>query len=157
MLSDSPNFSDISIILLVIWNLFLSIYVYQAVAKYKKLTKGTNNRNLEQVVIKLIDNVESVKSHVSQVAQNLIEFQKKSIQYLQKVSVLRFNPFEDSGGDQSFAVAVLDGEGNGFIVSSLHSRSGTRVYAKEIKNGKSQSHALTREEKEALDKALKRK
>jgi hypothetical protein len=72
---------------------------------------------------------------------------------LQKVGVVRFNPFQDSGGDQSFAIALLDRAGTGIVVSSLHGRSGTRIFAKEIANGQS-THSLSDEEQQAIRAAL---
>ena len=51
---------------------------------------------------------------------------------LQRVGLVRYNPFEETGGNQSFALALLDAEGDGWVLSSLHARSGTRVYAKAI-------------------------
>lgn len=72
---------------------------------------------------------------------------------IQRVGLVRFNPFEDTGGNQSFAVALLDGAGAGIVVSSLHSRTGTRVYAKAIVDGRSDG-ALSEEESEALRRAL---
>ncbi len=152
-----PNIYIILLTTIAIWNFALSVYIFRAGQRYKKLTQGTNNRNLEQIIAKLIEKYETNTSGISQISQNLIEFQKRSMGFMQKVGILRFNPFEESGGDQSFAIAILDGEGSGFIISSLHSRSGTRIYAKEIKSGKSTSHSLTKEEKEALEKALRRK
>ena len=53
--------------------------------------------------------------------------------HMQRVGFLRFNPFRDAGGDQSFALALADSEGNGFVVSSLHSRDVTRVYGKPLR------------------------
>ena len=72
---------------------------------------------------------------------------------IQRVGLVRFNPFEDTGGNQSFAVALTDAGGNGVVVSSLHSRTGTRVYAKAISEGRSDG-ALSAEETEALRLAL---
>lgn len=72
---------------------------------------------------------------------------------LQRVGVVRFNPFQDSGGDQLFAIALLDDAGNGIIVSSLHGRSGTRIFAKQVANGTS-THALSDEEQQAIRAAL---
>jgi hypothetical protein len=72
---------------------------------------------------------------------------------IQRVGLVRFNPFEDTGGNQSFAVALTDAGGNGIVVSSLHSRTGTRVYAKAIAEGRSDA-ALSAEETEALRLAL---
>jgi hypothetical protein len=65
---------------------------------------------------------------------------------------VRFNPFEDTGGNQSFALALLDAEGNGWVLSSLHARSGTRVYAKAIREGRADG-ALSDEEAAAIKQA----
>ena len=70
-----------------------------------------------------------------------------------RLGLVRFNPFEDTGGNQSFALALLDSRGDGFVVSSLHARAGTRVYAKAITNGASEA-ALSDEETEALRQAV---
>ena len=72
---------------------------------------------------------------------------------LQRTGLVRFNPFEDTGGNQSFALALLDAQGSGIVVSSLHSRTGTRVYGKAITAGKAEA-ALSNEEGEALRLAL---
>jgi hypothetical protein len=71
----------------------------------------------------------------------------------QRVGLVRFNPFEDTGGNQSFAIALLDEGGDGFVLSSLHARAGTRVYAKTIAGGKAEA-SLSKEEQEALRLAL---
>ena len=72
---------------------------------------------------------------------------------VQKVGFLRFNPFQDTGGDNSFALALLDRENNGVIISSFYTREGVRIYAKQIENGASRS-ALSDEEKKVLDQAF---
>ena len=72
---------------------------------------------------------------------------------LQKVSMMRFNPFSDTGGDQSFAIALLDGQNNGIVLSGLYVKSGPMVYAKPIQQGASR-YALSREEQEVLEQAI---
>lgn len=72
---------------------------------------------------------------------------------LGRVGLVRFNPFEDTGGNQSFALALLDQHGDGLVMSSLHARAGTRVYGKAIAKGRSEA-ALSEEEAEALKLAL---
>ena len=69
------------------------------------------------------------------------------------MGVVRFNPFADTGGDQSFAIALLDAEGNGLVLSSLHSRADTRIFAKQVQAGRSR-HQLSDEEQDAIRKAL---
>jgi hypothetical protein len=73
----------------------------------------------------------------------------------QKISVVRFNPFEDTGGDQSFSLAVLDAHDSGYVLSSIHGRQGTRVYVKPIDFGKSK-YQLSAEEQQSLAQAAKR-
>jgi len=74
----------------------------------------------------------------------------------QKMSVVRFNPFNETGGSQSFVVALLNKENDGVILTALHARERTRVYTKEVINGKSVLE-LSAEEKNALVKAMKDK
>jgi hypothetical protein len=66
--------------------------------------------------------------------------------------LVRYNPFEETGGNQSFALALLDLDGNGWVLSSLHARSGTRVYAKAITAGRADA-ALSEEESAAIRQA----
>jgi len=73
----------------------------------------------------------------------------------QRLGLVRYNPFEDTGGNQSFVVALLDADGDGLILTSLHSRQATRMYAKPIRGGRSDA-TLSSEEVEALGIALGR-
>jgi hypothetical protein len=84
-------------------------------------------------------------------AQNALQgaLEASSQHALQRVGIVRFNPFQDSGGDQSFAIALLDQAGSGVILSSLHGRAETRIFAKEVTNGRSK-HALSDEEQQAI-------
>jgi len=71
-----------------------------------------------------------------------------------KINLIRFNPFDELGGDQSFILCLLDNTNSGVIITSLHNRDSTRVYAKAIKNGKSENLALSKEETKALIKTI---
>jgi len=157
MTQEQLNFIFVLLTMLIVWVVALTFLILKAAARYKKLTRSTGGQNLEEIVEKLLKRQEIGAGQISTLSGDFVSFQKHSSSFFQKASLLRFNPFEDSGGDQSFVIALLDGADNGFILSSLHSRSGTRIYAKDIKNGKSATYALTKEEKEALEKALRRK
>ena len=73
---------------------------------------------------------------------------------MQKVGILRFNPFADTGGDQSFVFAILDGNDTGIVLTSLHSRSTTRWYAKNVKKGKGVDFDLSQEEEKTIKTAV---
>ena len=85
----------------------------------------------------------------------LINQLKKLDHYPQKISLTRFNPFSNVGGDQSFILVLLDNFNSGVIITSLHNRNNTRIYAKQIKNGKGIDAALSTEEKNAVTKTIK--
>jgi hypothetical protein len=72
---------------------------------------------------------------------------------IKKIGVVRYNPFNEIGGNQSFVVAMLDGKNNGFVISSLFAKEGTRIFTKTVKSGKSE-YALSKEEVEAVQKAI---
>ncbi len=72
---------------------------------------------------------------------------------VRNVGLVRFNPFPDAGGDQSFAIALLDAEGTGIVLSSLHARTDTRVFAKPVQSGRSR-YALSEEEQDAIRQAM---
>ena len=107
--------------------------------------KKTEPENIEEVLSafnNLKDKVESLELEV----KNL---RVENKQMVQKVGVIRFNPFSDVGGDQSFSVALLNGNSDGILITSFYAREGSSVYGKPIKKGKS-SYPLSEEEKEAL-------
>jgi hypothetical protein len=72
-----------------------------------------------------------------------------------KINITRFNPFDDIGGDQSFVFSILDQNNSGAILTSLHNRDLTRIYAKPIKNGEGDNITLSKEEKLAIVKTIK--
>ena len=97
--------------------------------------------------------MDQLSLRVDELSGRLPAVEKRSSISLQRVGVVRFNPFEDTGGQQSFAVALLDNRGSGLVISSLHSRQATRVYLKQISEGKSETQ-LGDEEAEAIRLAL---
>jgi len=73
---------------------------------------------------------------------------------IEKIELIRFNPFDDIGGDQSFILVLLDKNNSGVLLTSLHHRSFTRIYAKPIKDGQGDNITLSKEEKSAILKAI---
>ena len=124
-------------------------------ARLDAMTRGEDGRSLESVLDAHIDKVYAVAKQVDDLASRTTALEIAGRRTLARVGLVRFNPFEDTGGNQSFALAVLDPSGDGYIVSSLHSRTGTRVYGKAIAGGKAETQ-LSTEEAEALRQALDR-
>lgn len=136
-----------------IWVLILSYYLIRAVSHYKRLGKSQNIQDLGKILEGIVSRQDLQSREISEISKELAHHGNKALGHFSKYALIRFNPFEDSGGDQSFVIALLDGSNNGIVISSLHSRSGTRVYAKEIKDSKAINYKLSKEEKEAVEKA----
>jgi hypothetical protein len=117
------------------------------------LTAGGNGTSLESTLEAHIDKVYAVARELGEVEVRTAVLERAQQFAFQRLGLIRYNPFEDTGGNQSFALALLDRFGDGFIVSSLHTRSATRVYGKAITKGRSEA-ALSDEEAEALRIAL---
>ena len=97
--------------------------------------------------------IEAARADIEALKQSVETLERSVARSVQCVGLVRFNPFQDTGGDQSFALALLDAQGNGVVMSSLHSRTVTRFYAKAIKGGTSQL-SLSAEEAQALQEAM---
>ncbi|MCR4324510.1 MAG: DUF4446 family protein [Candidatus Curtissbacteria bacterium] len=154
---ESLQISNFILIGLGIWIALLNIYLFKIMSAYKRLTRGANNQNLSQVLESLISKVQIEEKRLFEIAKEVNKIEEKNKSNFQKYALIRYNPFEDSGGDQSFIAAFLDGNNNGIVLSSLHSRGGTRVYAKQVIEGKATSHQFSKEEKEVVEKATANK
>ena len=105
------------------------------------------------MIAEQIRKMEGMEGDIKKIFKWNEELQKLADISITKVGVVRFNPFKDTGGDQSFAIALLDKNNNGLVISSLYSREGTRVYTKPIEKGVATYH-LSEEEKQAITKAI---
>ena len=117
------------------------------------LTRGAEGQSLESILDAHLDKVYAVARDVDELGSRTTVLEAVQKSAFQRIGLVRFNPFDDTGGNQSFALAILDEYGDGFVLSSLHARAGTRVYGKAIKHGSSDSN-LSQEEGEALRQAL---
>lgn len=106
-------------------------------------------KNLEGILKRF----EDLEKRFETISEELERLKKESKFSIQKVGIIRFNPFSEVGSDQSFSVALLDGDNNGIVITSLYTREGNRVYGKSVKSGMSE-YSLSDEEKKAIEKAL---
>jgi Protein of unknown function (DUF4446) len=121
--------------------------------RLRGVTRGSDGQSLEAILDAHLDKVYAVARELDEVAVRTALLETAQRRAFQRIGLVRFNPFEDTGGNQSFALAVLDAQGTGFVVSSLHARAGTRVYGKSVAAGVSES-TLSSEESEAVRLAL---
>ena len=100
----------------------------------------------------LLKEVDLFKKDLGNIKDQCVKIEQNNLLHIQKIGLLRFNPFKDTGGNQSFVICLLDSKNDGFIISSLFTRDGSRFYTKPIEKGAS-NYALSAEEKEAIKKA----
>ena len=117
--------------------------------QYQHLMTGMSGGNLEEVLNEHIAHVRETETRVEALDQLAHRLEKAAYFSLQHMGIVRYNPFGDTGGDQSFAIALVDGHGNGVVLSSLHGRDMTRVYGKPLHKWES-TYSLTDEEKQAI-------
>lgn len=147
--------SLVQIILVVcgVWLALLTFVLIRSINHYRKLTIGTFKADLKQILEGILSKQDINAKQISELSKGLEKIESKQKEFFQKYALIRYNPFEQTGGDQSFTVALLDSTNNGIVISSLHARASTRVYAKEVLNGKATKHQFSKEEKEVVEKA----
>jgi len=123
------------------------------VRHYRHLVKGAPSGNLEKILENILKQGKLTKSEVTEIKRQLQRLKKNEQGCFQRVGLIRFNPFSDLGGDQSFSLAILDDNNQGLVITGLHSRQTTRVYAKLL-NGK-KAVKLSNEEQLAIKKAIR--
>jgi hypothetical protein len=133
-----------------------SLQIGQLRQRLDMLTRGADGASLEGVLDAHLELVHQVSEDLDELTVRTAAMEATARHHFAKIGLVRFNPFPDTGGNQSFALAMLDESDDGFIVSSLHSRTGTRIYAKAVTAGAADA-TLSAEETEAIDKARARK
>ena len=138
------------ILILLILALVQSVRLGRAVRAYRALVaEGAGGGSLGDVLERHVGRVAEVGSRLGELERMQAQLTERSATSIQHIGLVRFNPFEDTGSDQSFAIALLDDRRDGLVISSLHGRSNTRVFAKPVEGGAS-SHTLSDEETQAI-------
>jgi len=151
--------SNASAIVLVLAGLCLlmivmmqSMQVGRLRTRIDQLTGGVEGGDLEAVLGEHLATVHEVGRDLDELTARMAFVESSARHHFAKEGLVRFNPFPDTGGNQSFALALLDESEDGVVISSLHSRTGTRIYAKAVSGGKADT-SLSAEEQEAIDTA----
>lgn len=132
-----------------------SVQVWRLTMRLNQTLGEANGGRLEKQLREYHAKNKEIQAEFAEMTNEHQKLSRIAALSLQKISMVRFNPFGDVGGDQSFSLAMLDGHDSGLILTSIHGRGGTRVYAKPIDLGKSK-YSLSAEEKKALAGAIKR-
>jgi hypothetical protein len=139
----------------LIWIAVLTYYFLKLRSHYNTLVAGVNKKTLEAVLTNIVKDLHTAKKDIGHLSARCDTLEKDQLFHIQKIGLLRFNPFKDTGGDQSFILALLDANDTGVVITALYSRSGTRWYAKRVVEGRGSEHDLSEDEKQALKIAHK--
>jgi len=134
------------------WVVVLQVRLHRLSRQYARLMNGMDNTNLEGALNQHVDQVREALNTVSALKDKTKRMDQTLRHAVQWMGFVRFNPFRNTGGDQSFAWALVDGYGNGIVLTSLHARENTRVFAKPV-HGWESPYSLTEEEKQAIVRA----
>ena len=129
-----------------------AVWMVMTEKRLKRFFLGKKAKDLEDTIEILEKNINDLKDAKIKIEKEITEINKKLRKSVRGLETIRFNPFPDQGSNQSFAMGILNEDKDGVVISSLYSRERMSIFAKPIKNGKSE-YELTDEEKEALKKA----
>ncbi len=137
------NINLILSLIAIVWLSIITGFAIWIYSIFKDLIKISKNKDFS-------NNTTEINKIWSEIGQ----INKDSKYNIQKIGLVKFNPFNETGGDHSFSLALLDGNKNGIIITSLHTRERTRLYLKEVVQGKTKIE-LSKEEQNALKLSLK--
>lgn len=133
-------------VIFFIWLIFLTGIVLKTKAHYNNLISKTKKQKIDEILDELLIFNKKAK-------EDLEIIKKESSLHIQKVGLVRFNPFEKMGGEKSFVISFLNYENSGIVINFIYTRDGLRVYSKKVKDGKGEEYNLSEEEKKAIEKS----
>jgi len=141
-------------VIAIVWLLFLTSFIVWFYLSLKNILKDSKDKNF----LKTFKNIEEIQQKnlkdILNLNLDLDSFKKESRLNIQRVGLTKYNPFKETGGNNSFSLVLLDGNKNGIIITSLHTRERTRLYLKEVISGKPKIE-LSNDEEQALKESLK--
>ena len=150
----TPEWIAIAVIAIValLINLILVFWLRRVTHHYNSLTAGIDHKTLTNA-LQGIQQTLAEHERLQGVAKNELQKLKlDGVGHVQQVTLKRFNPFGDTGGDQSFILGIIDGNKDGVVITSLHSRENTRFYVKSVEGGVGIDHPLSDEEQKIINR-----
>ncbi|QQS16221.1 MAG: DUF4446 family protein [Candidatus Moraniibacteriota bacterium] len=121
--------------------------------RQKMFLKGKHGADLESVIVRHDQEIGNLDTEIQELFALAEQIRELAMIGIHKVGIVRFNPFQDTGSNQSWSIALLDGDTTGLVISSLLSRESARVYAKPVVQGQAKDFPFTAEEKRAIELA----
>lgn len=122
--------------------------------KYNRFMKGTDGVNIEFLLQENLERSKKIDEKINEMESHFNSIDRSLLNCIQKIGIVRFNAFENTGSDLSFSIVLMDNNDNGFLLSGIYTRDSSSTYAKPIDSGKSK-YPLSAEEIKAIDIAKK--
>lgn len=153
--------SEIFLLGILAFNVLVLILYIINIIKLNKIKKEYKNfmiklgegNNIEEQLRTYMDKVLQVKNESIEIKEQCKKMSNEIAGCIQKVGLVRYNAFKDTGSDLSFTLAILNKENTGIVLNGIYSRDMSNIYAKPVENGESK-YTLSEEEKEAINKAI---
>lgn len=136
-----------------VWLVVLSWFLFRLMRHYNTLTGDVKSQNLVDLLEKIIEKENGTKKQLENIEKEIAAIDALNQTQISHIGINRFNPFSDTGGNQSFTIALLNEEDSGIVMTSLYARTGNRWYVKRVQKGEGSEVALSREEKAAIREA----
>lgn len=141
------------LLILLVWLIIQTVQLAKLKKKYAKFMSGKNAKSLEKDIVGLFEDNKFIKLSTEKNERDIQKLYQKLEKAYQKIGIVKYDAFNQMGGQLSFSLALLDEKNDGFVLNSVHSSEGCYSYTKEIKNGECEI-SLGDEEKRALDIAV---
>lgn len=138
------------IFIFFVWLAVLTVIVLKTKAHYNNLISNTRKHKIDEILDELLSINNKNKQEIGEIKKELHQEIQLSNLHIQKVGLVRFSPFEKTGGEKSFVITFLNNENSGIVINFIHTRDGLRVYSKKVKKGQSEEFELSEEEKKAI-------
>ncbi|WP_031514323.1 DUF4446 family protein [Desulfofalx alkaliphila] len=116
------------------------------IRKYNRLTRGIDNRSLEEITLSFAGRVEDAEKYLNELKIKTDDISEELKKCVKTPEMLRFNAFDNVGSKLSFSLALLDGNKDGLVMTNICTREESRLYAKQIEAGKSEQYLTPEEE-----------
>ena len=153
--------SNILMIVILVINVLIFVLYVLSNIKLSKLRKNYSDfmaklgkgENIDIMIKDYVSQVQDIKQENKEIEKYCEVLANKENKCLQKIGLVRYNAYKDTGSNLSFAVAILDEENSGIVLNGIYTRDSSNIYCKNVEKGES-SYALSKEEKEAIYNAI---
>lgn len=142
--------------IIIAWLIVITLLIINQKRFFAQFTSDVTKKDLKSLLYSIAKSFKEVGAEIVKLNQDVKEIKQDNLKHYQKLGFIRYNPFADTGGDQSFCLCLLDKNNNGIVITSLHSREQTRIYAKTVSRGQAAGYEFAKEELEAVELAIKK-